>query len=490
MSINFMKKNLPKIIIVFLFLSLFGFKSASAASVLDVVARTPVYIAVSDEVITPPWEYSTLTPIFKIKNEKLVNGKTYSVEISYSKKDNNYKRAFYFDKIKNVWKPLPTVDNPKTNKVKVEIPFASVDLAIFSHNTILTVGRASWYNYKKGLFAASPDFGKGSILRVYNLANGKYVDVTINDFGPERSTHPDRVVDLDKVAFKKIAATSVGTINIRIEILKSVGKDLNKEVSLATEPTVSAWSAVVMRESDGKILWDKNSEKVSPLASLTKIIAAQVFLDTKPTLSRVVTYLKQDENYNYLYCKPGESAKLKVSDGETMTLQDLLYSALVGSANNAIESLVRNSGLTRDEFITKMNDKVQSWGASSTSFVEPTGLSEKNMSSPADYAIITKAAYANPLIQKISITSKYTFSTINTKVKHTINNTDKLIAAGKYNIIGSKTGYLDEARYCLMTRVKTVLGNLIVVNFGSTNKNNNFSDNEKLINYGLQLLKI
>ncbi len=488
MSNKSILKNLLKISF-FVFLTIFTVQSVQAASVLDVVAKSPIYIAIEGESVAAPLEYTALTPIFHLVNEKLAKGKTYSVEISYNKKDNNYKRVFFFDKTKNTWKPLPTIDNPKTNKVKVEIPFSSVRLAVFSHNEILTVGRASWYNYKKGLFAASPDFGKGSVLRIYNLDNGKYVDVTVNDYGPERKTHPDRVVDLDKVAFKKIAATSAGTINVKIEVLKSVGQDLNKELSVGGEPSLSAWSAVIMRESDSKVLWNKNGEKVSPLASLTKIVAAQVFLDTNPTLSTVVTYLKQDEDYNYKYCKPGESAKLKVKDGETMTLENLLYSALVGSANNAIESLVRNSGLSRDEFIIKMNDKVKEWGATSTLFIEPTGLSEKNMSSPVDYAIITREAFKNPLIQKISTTYKYSFSTINTKEKHNLTNTNQLIASNKYNIVGSKTGYLNEAKYCLMTRIKTALGNLIVVNFGSDNKNTNFSDNEKLIKYGIQLLK-
>ncbi len=488
MSNKSMFKNFIRISF-FLLLTFFSVNSASAASVLDVVAKYPIYIAITEDSVAAPLEYTALTPTFHLINEKLTKGKTYSVEISYNKKDDNYKRVFFFDNTKKVWKPLPTTDNPKVNKVKVEIPFSSVRLAVFSHNEILTVGKASWYSYKKGMFTASPDFGKGSVLRVYNLANGKYVDVTVNDYGPERKSHPDRVVDLDKVAFKKIAATSAGVINVKIEVLKSVGRDLNKELSAGGEPQVSAWSAVIVRESDGKVLWDKNGEKVSPLASLTKVVAAQVFLDTKPTLSTVVTYLKQDENYNYKYCKPGESAKLKVKDGETMTLEDLLYSALVGSANNAVESLVRNSGLTRDEFIARMNSKVKEWGATSTFFVEPTGLSENNMSSPVDYAIITKEAFLNPLIQKISTTYKYSFSTINTNEKHNLTNTNQLIASNKYEIIGSKTGYLNEARYCLMTRIKTALGNLIVINFGSDNKNNNFSDNEKLINYGLQLLK-
>lgn len=487
MSNKSMLKNFIKISF-FLFLSIFTVNSVSAASVLDVVAKYPIYIAVTEDAVAAPLEYQAITPIFHLVNEKLTKGKTYSVEISYNKKIDKYKKVFFFDNTKKVWKPLPTTDNPKANKVKVEIPFNSVRLAVFSHNEILTVGKASWYSYKNGLFAASPDFAKGSIIRVYNLDNGKFVDVTINDYGPERATHPDRVVDLDKVAFKRIASTGAGIINVKIEVLKSVGQNLNKELEAGGEPNLSAWSAVIVRESDSKILWDKNGDKVSPLASLTKVVAAQVFLDTKPTLSKVVTYKKQDEDYNYKYCKPGESARLTVKDGETMTLENLLYSALVGSANNAVESLVRNSGLTRDEFIEKMNIKVKEWGASSTSFIEPTGLSENNMSSPIDYAIITKRAYENPLIQKISTTYKYSFSTINTKQKHNLTNTNQLIASNKYNIIGSKTGYLHEAKYCLATRVKTKNGNLIVINFGSVDKNSNFSDNEKLIKYGIELL--
>jgi len=486
-----MKKYIYQLWAVSLLLSVFSFQSALAASASPVQSKLPVEVNVLDDAISPSWDYEALSPIYEIKLDpaKLAKGKTFSLDVSYSKANNNFKKVFYFDAKKNLWQPLPTVDNPQAKKVRVEIPFTYVRLAVFANSNILTVGQASWYSYKKGLFAASPDFAKGSILRVYNLSNGKSVDVTINDYGPERSRHPERVVDLDKVAFKKIAATGAGTIDVKIEVIKAVGLDLNKNLTPRAEPVISAASAVIMRESDGSILWDKNGNRVSPLASLTKIVAAQVFLDTNPTLSNVVAYSKQDEDYNYKYCKPGESAKLKISDGETLTISDLLYSALVGSANNAVESLVRVSGLTRDEFISNMNAKVKSWGATSTYFIEPTGLSEKNVSSPSDYAIITKEAYANPMIKKISTTVKYSFSTINTKVKHTLTNTNQLIAANKFNIIGSKTGYLNEAGYCLMTRVKSSKGNLIVVNFGSSSKTNNFSDNEKLISYGMKLLK-
>jgi len=110
------------------------------------------------------------------------------------------------------------------------------------------------------------------------------------------------------------------------------------------------------------------------------------------------------------------------------------------------------------------------------------------VSSPLDYAIITRELFKNSLLQKISTTARYSFSTINTKVRHNLNNTNNLLLNNNYKIIGSKTGYLDEAGYCLMTRVDSAAGRLIVVNFGAKSKSDNFMDNELLINYGLKKL--
>lgn len=479
-----MKNFLIKVVILSLLVNVLPISLVMAASEL------PYQTSIITEEVTAPWDYQIVSKLYQINynNPEELKGKTYTVEIPYEVASNGYKAALYFDKNKKVWRPLPTTDNPQTKKVKIQVPFSSVRLAVFANSDILTVGTASWYKFKGGLFAASPDFAKGSVLRVYNLANGKFVDVTVNDYGPNRTLHPDRVVDLDKVAFNKIASTRDGVIKIRIEVRKAVGQNLSADLAPATQPVINSKSAIIFSEKDGKILWEKDSKKVSPLASLTKLVAAKVFLDTKPTLNKVVAYSKQDEDYNYLYCKPGESAKLKVKDGETMKIEDLLYSALVGSANNAVESLVRVSGLTREDFIAKMNENVTSWGATSTFFEEPTGLSPKNVSSPYDYAIIIKEVYNNPLIKKISTVTSYSFSTISTKIKHTLTNTNKLLQYNKLNIIGSKTGYLDEAGYCLMTRVGTKNGNLIVVNFSSNSKVNSFSDNEKLIHYGERLL--
>ena len=442
-----------------------------------------------------PWEWEALTPAYEYSfNTAGFYDPSYPLEvkISYPQASNRLKQVFSFDFLSGVWRPIPTKDNPQEKYVTVTTDATSGWLVLLAKPEVMTSGDASWYKYKGGLFAASPDFPKGTVLRVVNTANNKTVDVTINDFGPDRNKHPQRVIDLDKVAFEKISPLSAGIINVRVEVVKPLAATTAPTAAKqeTDTPNVTASSSIIIKEGDGSVLWSKNAQDVSPLASLTKLIAASVFLDTKPTLSNVVSYKKQDEEYNYLYCKPWESASLKVKDGEKMTVENLLYAALVGSANNAVESLVRISGLKRADFIAKMNAKAKSWGAVDTKFIEPTGLSPENVSSPHDYAIMVREIFKNPLLQKISTAKKYSFATIDTKQEHTFSNTNQLLKSGLYSILGSKTGYLDEAGYCLMTRVASPSGNLIVVNFGSKSKVDNFADNEQLIRYGLKIAKV
>jgi D-alanyl-D-alanine endopeptidase (penicillin-binding protein 7) len=496
-----MIKNKKALILLALFIFIMPLSVLAGNASLEIKYESQTFteavklnISESQDKLNIPWEWEALTPAY---NYSFVTTGMYDpsrpleIKINYPNKNNNLKQIFVFDTIANVWHPILTKDFPKEQYVTAKTDSVSGKVIVLSNSDILTVGDASWYKYKNGLFAASPDFAKGTVLRVYNLENGKSVDVTINDFGPERDKHPTRVIDLDKVAFQKIASTGAGLVSIRIETLKVVNPTVQSKISQSSDiPNITASSAVVMMEKDGKIIFGKNETRQAPLASLTKLVAVRTFLDTRPTLSTVVTYKKQDENYNYKYCKPGESARLKVADGETMTMEDLVYSALVGSANNAVESLVRVSGLKREDFIAQMNKNVKAWGATNTRFVEPSGLSPDNVSSPLDYAIIVKEIFQSPVIQKISTAKKYSFKTINTKKAHTLTNTNQLLKNTAYTMLGSKTGYLDEAGYCLMTRVKTPQGNMIVVNFGSKGKTENFWDNEQLIRYGLRSLKV
>ncbi|NQT50081.1 hypothetical protein HQ571_05290 [Candidatus Kuenenbacteria bacterium] len=92
----------------------------------------------------------------------------------------------------------------------LHLPYAK--MVVLKHSEILQIGDASWYGYKGCMCAASPDYEKGTQLKVKDLDTGKEIVVTVNDYGPDRSIFPLRVIDLDKVAFQELGHLSWGIL--------------------------------------------------------------------------------------------------------------------------------------------------------------------------------------------------------------------------------------------------------------------------------------
>jgi hypothetical protein len=85
---------------------------------------------------------------------------------------------------------------------------------------IMRQGIASWYSYKECLCAASPDVPKGTRMKVSRADDAsRFTVVTINDWGPDRSVHPDRVIDLDRVAFERIGNPRGGLLAVTVAVL-------------------------------------------------------------------------------------------------------------------------------------------------------------------------------------------------------------------------------------------------------------------------------
>jgi D-alanyl-D-alanine carboxypeptidase len=452
-----------------------------------------------------PWRLKRVSKIyeFEFTNKEAYNHeKPFYIQFSYDIDSDSHKKVFFYDAIENNWKPLPTQDNPGDDFVRslIHLPYARI--AVFSSPSVLTAGKASWYSYKGGAYAASPDFPKGSRLRVFNGVDDKYVDVEVNDYGPDRSVYPDRVIDLDKTAFSRISEPNEGVIDVRVQPLHVKTEEISDKAALLEAPAnitprTEATSGIIMEEEAENVMWEKQGKEKLPLASLTKLVSMYVFLEVYPgDLKDTVTYRKEDEEKNHQYCKPWESAKINLQDGDKVTLEDLFYASLVGSANNAVETLVRASGLNRDEFVNRMNQKVKEWGTVNTHFIEPTGLAPENETSPYDYAVISKKVLSNPLIEKASTMPRYSFTPQNRNREFDFDNTDHLLtnkhfsSINNFKITGSKTGYLDEAGYCLMIRVSPYdADDFIVATFGANTRDESFEETKKLIRYGLKKVR-
>jgi D-alanyl-D-alanine endopeptidase (penicillin-binding protein 7) len=443
-----------------------------------------------------PWRLERVSPIFQfefLNKHAYQRNHPFYIQIKTEKETNQLKQVFFYDKTYGTWRPLPTRDFPGESYVRslIHVPYARI--AVFAYPNVLGYGDSSWYAHKPGNYAASPDFPKGSVVRVHNLENEKFVDVTINDFGPNRLIFPNRVIDLEKQAFSALAPLSSGIIRVKIEPLRIATTNGNMtgidDRGMAATPSIGSKAAFAFNPENGMVLFEKNANQPLPIASLSKLIATRTYLDTLPTLSRVVTYQIQDEKLNYRYVDhPWEVARLAVKDGETMTEEDLLYSALVGSANNAVESLVRVSGISRKEFLARMNSFAMQYDLSTVHFDDPTGLSPKNVASAREFANLAHKALAHSLIQKASTMDRYSFVTINTKKKHTIKNTDKLLAVEPFQFIGSKTGYLHEAGYCLFVSIQTSHGPVIAVTLGDKNRASSSENMKSLLYFSVHKL--
>ncbi len=148
--------------------------------------------------------------------------KTFWFSIKYEAADYFRKNLYFYDEAKNEWVGIKGVISNGAQKIIANVSMPKAKVAILEDIDVMTEGYASWYKYKGCNCAASPDYPKGTKLKVTNLKNNKSVVVKVNDWGPDRSVHPDRVIDLDVVAFKQIAAKSAGLCQVKVELAEPV----------------------------------------------------------------------------------------------------------------------------------------------------------------------------------------------------------------------------------------------------------------------------
>jgi D-alanyl-D-alanine endopeptidase (penicillin-binding protein 7) len=225
-----------------------------------------------------------------------------------------------------------------------------------------------------------------------------------------------------------------------------------------------------MDAETGEVLYAKNADRVVPIASLSKLMTAMVFLGQKPDLDRSVE-VTNTEIYG------GGHTRLR--RGERVRLEDLLHMSLMCSDNVATRVLVRESGLPLEDFLARMNHHSVELGLAHTRFVECTGLDERNVSNAEDCARMLKAAAADPVIQGIMTTRQHEFRSATRP--HTVVNTNRLLVYGRYDVLGGKTGYIHEAGYCFATWVRTQGRELVAVVLGAPTAATRFADVVRLV---------
>ena len=237
-------------------------------------------------------------------------------------------------------------------------------------------------------------------------------------------------------------------------------------------PRLHAKAAYVVDETSNRVLFQKNPAQLYPIASLTKLMTALVYFQTNPQFDRVVEIAPEDVK---------NSSKSHIRPHEEITVRDLLHAMIMASDNVATKALVRSCGIPGYEFVNRMNAMADSMGLTGAHFVEPTGLSEQNVATATAIAALLRSAASNPIVSSIMQKQTYTFAS-NRKL-HRLVSTNRLLRS-KWRITGGKTGFINEAGYCLATLVETPSGTEVTaVLLGAPSNRMRFAEARRLLDW-------
>ncbi len=251
--------------------------------------------------------------------------------------------------------------------------------------------------------------------------------------------------------------------------------DLQPRVEAAT---VTAKSAIVLNQVTGEVLYDQGTGDVRVPASLVKLTTALVLLDTNLNWNKQCTVGEQD--------RVGGVAITKATETKTYTMNSLLYAMLLPSANDAATALARCTGLSKTEFLARMQEKVRGEGALNTSFVDFSGMSDANTTTALDMARIANAAFSTERIRSIARTQSYRLCALNNAGCQTIRTTNQLLKDRTLTTIAGKTGTLDGA-INFAGSFRDAQGHyFIVVVLGGSTKESRFTEAKQLVEFATE----
>lgn len=247
----------------------------------------------------------------------------------------------------------------------------------------------------------------------------------------------------------------------------------------------NAKSAIMIEASTGEILFQKNKdEKLAP-ASMTKMMSMLLIMEEIESGN-----LKWDEmitTSEKASSMGGSQIFLKV--GEKMSVTDLLKGVAIASGNDAVVALAERISGSEEAFVKRMNTRAKDLGLRNTNFVNATGLTADNhYSSANDMSLIAKELVKHEKI--LEFTSTYEdYLRKDTKSPFWLVNTNRLVRF-KEGVDGLKTGFTDEAGYCLTATMKKDGMRLITVVMKEENANKRSADTTKMLDYGFNVYMI
>ena len=277
-----------------------------------------------------------------------------------------------------------------------------------------------------------------------------------------------------------VDATSIGINIAEVNIEETDDEDVNvKQIEEAIQTSSSVENiqidsriALIYDRASGRILYEKNGNKQTPMASTTKIMTAIVVLENA-NLKDIVTIDAKAAGTG--------GSRLEIKKNDKITVNDLLYGLMLRSGNDAAVALANYVGGSIEGFAEMMNNKAEEMGLKNSHFIVPHGLDNEGHYTTA-YELAKMADYALKIDKfKEIVSTKTTTITIN-GYPRTITNTNQLLGSIS-GVYGVKTGFTNGAGRCLVSACKREDLDIITVIIGADTSNQRTADTIKLIKY-------
>ncbi|MBI3335470.1 MAG: D-alanyl-D-alanine carboxypeptidase [Candidatus Portnoybacteria bacterium] len=224
------------------------------------------------------------------------------------------------------------------------------------------------------------------------------------------------------------------------------------------EPQLLAKSVLVFDIKRDKVLFEKDSSRELPMASLTKLLSSLVVLDALP-LEKIITVEQKAVD------TPGDAGDFRA--GEQVEARHLFFASLIQSSNDALMALVYDLGL--ENFMSLLRSKAIQLRLKKFSLADPVGLSPQTSTTGFELLKVVRAAFSNEFITQVLAIPEYTFKSASGRVHRAISTNDLIF---NHRVIAAKTGSLKEAgeNYAALVKGAAEEDKFIIIILGSTNR--------------------
>lgn len=248
------------------------------------------------------------------------------------------------------------------------------------------------------------------------------------------------------------------------------------EVGPRSGPKVTARAAFVYDLDRGEVLYEKRADDRRPVASLTKVVSSLAWasLEPDPDHEACIDYEQRPTR---------SGARSKLNTGDCATGWDYLGAALVASDNRAAYALGAAADRSVDDLVARMNTISAELGMTYSTWTDPSGLEDDNLSTARDIAKATIALASVPELQLAASATHWDLHRVDQSVRR-LNTTNKLSGRQDLEVLAAKTGYTDTAGYCVTLLVRTEAGQRLVITLlGAGRDSRRWDDARRIIDW-------